>query len=69
MINKISVIGLGSMGYGIAESLIRSGYTVYGQDKNLIQQKKLMEAGGAKENISFNDLDAVIIVVLNEKQT
>ena len=28
-----------------------------------------MEAGGAKENISFNDLDAVIIVVLNEKQT
>ena len=28
-----------------------------------------MEAGGAKESISFNDLDAVIIVVLNEKQT
>jgi len=66
---KILVVGLGSMGYGIAESLIRSGYTVYGQDKNLVQQKKLMEEGGAKDNVSFNDLDAVIIVVLNEKQT
>ena len=38
---KILVVGLGSMGYGIAESLIRSGYTVYGQDKNLVQQKNL----------------------------
>ena len=66
---KILVVGLGSMGFGIAESLIRSGYTVYGQDKNLVQQKKLMEEGGAKDNVSFNDLDAVIIVVLNEKQT
>ena len=34
---NISVIGLGSMGYGIAQSLIRSGYMVYGQDKNLLR--------------------------------
>ena len=66
---NISVIGLGSMGYGIAQSLIRSGYNVYGQDKNTVQQKKLIEEGGLDAEIPFGDLDAVIIVVLNEAQT
>ena len=66
---NITVIGLGSMGYGIAQSLIRSGYNVYGQDKNTAQQKKLIEEGGLDAEIPFGDLDAVIIVVLNEAQT
>jgi putative dehydrogenase len=66
---NISVIGLGSMGYGIAQSLIRSGYNVYGHDKNTVQQKKLIEEGGLDAEIPFGDLDAVIIVVLNEAQT
>ena len=66
---NITVIGLGSMGYGIAQSLIRSGYNVYGQDKNTVQQKKLIEEGGQDAEIPFGDLDAVIIVVLNEAQT
>ena len=66
---NISVIGLGSMGFGIAQSLIRSGYNVYGQDKNTVQQKKLIEEGGLDSEIPFGDLDAVIIVVLNEAQT
>lgn len=66
---KISVIGLGSMGYGIAQSLVRSGYIVYGQDINPAQKKNLIEEGGAKESISFDLLDAVFIVVLNDKQT
>ena len=57
------------MGFGIAKSLIRAGYSVYGQDKNLKQQKRLIEEGGYDKNIPFNDLQAVIIVVLNEKQT
>jgi 3-hydroxyisobutyrate dehydrogenase-like beta-hydroxyacid dehydrogenase len=69
MIKNISVIGLGSMGYGIAQSLIRSGYNVYGQDKNTVQQKKLIEEGGLDAEVPFGDLDAVIIVVLNEAQT
>ncbi|MBL6848334.1 MAG: NAD(P)-dependent oxidoreductase, partial [Alphaproteobacteria bacterium] len=63
------VIGLGSMGFGIAQSLIRSGYNVYGQDKNTLQYKKLIEEGGLDADIPFGDLDAVIIVVLNEAQT
>ena len=66
---NISVIGLGSMGYGIAQSLIRSGYMVYGQDKNLLQQKKIVEEGGQVGEKSYGNLDAVIIVVLNEAQT
>lgn len=66
---NISVIGLGSMGYGIAQSLIRSGYMVYGQDKNLLQQKKIVEEGGQGDEISYENLDAIIIVVLNEAQT
>jgi putative dehydrogenase len=69
MIKNISVIGLGSMGFGIAQSLIRSGYNVYGQDKNTVQHKKLIEEGGLDAEIPFGDLDAVIIVVLNEAQT
>ena len=68
-IKNILVVGLGSMGFGIAQSLIRAGYNVYGQDKNLKQQKSLIEEGGYDKNIPFNDLQAVIIVVLNEKQT
>ena len=31
---KIGVVGLGSMGYGIATSLLRSGHQVYGADVN-----------------------------------
>ncbi len=66
---KILVFGLGSMGYGIAQTLHRSGYKVYGQDKNLVQQKRFVEGGGFDADIPFQDLQAVIIVVLNEKQT
>jgi 3-hydroxyisobutyrate dehydrogenase-like beta-hydroxyacid dehydrogenase len=32
--NKVLVIGLGSMGYGIASSLIKNGHDVYGVDKD-----------------------------------
>ena len=66
---NILVIGLGSMGYGIAESLIRSGYKVFGQDKNPVQEKKIVEDGGFVKDIPYTNLDAVIIVVLNENQT
>ncbi len=68
-VKNILVVGLGSMGFGIAQSLIRAGYNIYGQDKNPKQQKRLIEEGGHDKNVPFNDLQAVIIVVLNEKQT
>ena len=66
---NILVIGLGSMGYGIAKSLMRAGYKVYGQDKNPDQQKKFFQDGGFKGKVPYDQLEAVVIVVLNEKQT
>ena len=66
---NILVIGLGSMGYGIAKSLMRSGYKVYGQDKNIDQQQKFIQDGGLKGEVLYDQLEAVIIVVLNEQQT
>ena len=66
---NILVIGLGSMGYGIAKSLMRSGYKVYGQDKNIDQQKKFIQDGGLEGEVLYDQLEAVIIVVLNEQQT
>ena len=66
---NILVIGLGSMGYGIAKSLMRAGYKVYGQDKNPDQQKKFFQDGGFEGKVPYDQLEAVVIVVLNEKQT
>ena len=66
---NILVIGLGSMGYGIAKSLIRSGYKVIGQDKNIDQQQKFIQDGGLEGEVLYDQLEAVIIVVLNEQQT
>ena len=67
--NNILVIGLGSMGYGIAKSLMRSGYKVYGQDKSIDQQQKFIQDGGLQGEVLYDQLEAVIIVVLNEEQT
>ena len=66
---NILVIGLGSMGYGIAKSLMQSGYKVFGQDKNIDQQHKFIQDGGLEGEVLYDQLEAVIIVVLNEQQT
>jgi L-threonate 2-dehydrogenase len=67
---KIGVFGLGSMGYGIATSLIRSGHQVYGADINPASVTRLRANGGSLEDaISVvADLAAVAIVVLNAAQ-
>ena len=66
---KILLIGLGSMGYGIAQSLKRSGYEVYGKDINTDQENKFIKDGGLTGKVRYDLLEAVIIVVLNEQQT
>ena len=68
-IKKILVIGLGSMGLGIAKSLLRSGHQVYGQDKSSTQIEKFKKHGGINTDIPYDKIDVVIIVVLNEIQT
>lgn len=67
---KIGVVGLGSMGYGIASSLLRSGHQVIGFDVNPEATKRLQAQGASHEDIALAApaLDAVIIVVLNATQ-
>jgi putative dehydrogenase len=64
---KIGVVGLGSMGYGIASSLLRSGHQVVGADVNSDAVTRFRAEGGLQEDIASAavDLNALVIVVLN----
>ncbi|MBB6303879.1 L-threonate dehydrogenase [Rhizobium leucaenae] len=68
---KIGVVGLGSMGYGIATSLVRSGHQVYGADVNPGAVERLRSEGGSHLDIASAapELDALAVVVLNAAQT
>jgi len=68
---KIAVFGLGSMGFGMAESLIRAGHTTYGFDPVADLQDRLVTVGGvsADPDDIASDLQAVALVVLNAQQT
>ncbi len=67
---KIGVVGLGSMGYGIAASLLRAGHQVCGADMNVDAVARLQTAGGMAEDITLTAprLDALAVVVLNAAQ-
>lgn len=67
---KIGVIGLGSMGYGIATSLLRAQHHIYGADVNATAVERLRAEGGAQADIvsAAPLLDALVVVVLNEAQ-
>lgn len=68
---KLGVVGLGSMGYGIAASLLRAGHEVCGADENTQPVKRLRDEGAISKEILTvaPTLDALVIVVLNEAQT
>jgi len=68
---KTAIIGLGSMGYGIAQSCLRAGHETYGYDIVPAQAKKFQAEGGATGALSevAETLDAVVVVVLNAAQT
>lgn len=67
---KVAVIGLGSMGYGIAQSLLRQNHTTFGFDINPQRQLQLQDEGAAVGELETiaETLDAVIVVVLNAAQ-
>ena len=67
---KIGVFGLGSMGFGMAASLIRAGHEVYGADINPASVARLRAEGGVQADaISvLSELDAVLVAVLNSAQ-
>ncbi|MEO1364958.1 MAG: L-threonate dehydrogenase [Pseudomonadota bacterium] len=66
-----AVIGLGSMGYGIAQSCLRAGHVTYGSDVVAAQVDRFRAEGGATGALAdvAGTLDAAIIVVLNAAQT
>jgi len=68
---KIGIVGLGSMGYGMAASLLRAGHEVVGSDVNDAQVQRLRSEGGSAKDLAAAapGLDAVVIVVLNAQQT
>lgn len=67
---KVAIFGLGSMGYGMAQSLLRAGHATYGYDVNADAVSRFQAEGGetgAPDTIAA-DLDAVVVVVLNAAQ-
>ena len=68
---RVAVIGLGSMGYGMAQSVLRQGHTTWGFDIAESQVKRFQDEGGesgAIEEIA-GELDCVVLAVLNAAQT
>jgi len=70
-ITTCAVIGLGSMGYGIAQSILRANKPVLGVDIDQNQMENFRAEGGI--SIELKDLapklDVAVIVVLNASQT
>lgn len=66
-----AVVGLGSMGYGIAQSLLGAGHKTYGFDINPDTTARFLTEGGADGGLLevAETLDAVVVVVLNAVQT
>ena len=69
--SKIAVIGLGSMGYGMAQSLLRAGHETFGADINPDAVARFRAEGGAEGDLAevAGALNAVAVVVLNAAQT
>ncbi|MCB1486891.1 MAG: NAD-binding protein [Bauldia sp.] len=69
---RVAVIGLGSMGYGMAVSLKRAGYAVAGFDVRQEAVERFVAEGGlgaATPGEAAAGADAVVSVVLNAEQT
>lgn len=69
---KVAVIGLGSMGLGIARSLLRAGHDVAGFDVSPEPSAALADAGGriaASPADAARGADIAVIVVVNAAQT
>lgn len=70
--NRVAVIGLGSMGFGIATSLLRAGFEVVGSDPNRAATDRLHALGG---HIATTPAEAaagakaMLCVVVNAAQT
>ena len=71
-ISRVGVVGLGAMGAGIAQSLVRAGLEVHVCDVRPDAVQKLVDAGAhaaASPAALAPRVDALIIVVVNALQT
>ena len=68
---KVAVFGLGSMGYGMAGSLLKTGCDVYGFDVVPETMQRFQAEGGSVGELKdiASGLDTVVVVVLNAAQT
>ena len=69
---RVGVIGLGSMGFGMASSLLRAGFVVAGCDVAPEPVARLAGTGGiaaASPAEAARDADVVVAVVVNAAQT
>jgi 3-hydroxyisobutyrate dehydrogenase-like beta-hydroxyacid dehydrogenase len=71
MTQNTAIIGLGSMGYGIAASVLRAGHAAYGFDVAPALAARFLAQGGRPGALGgvAPSLHAVVVVVLNAAQT
>lgn len=68
----VGVIGLGSMGFGVARTLLKAGFTVHACDVRRESLERFASLGGVAEDTPAalgGKVDAVIILVVNAAQT
>lgn len=68
---NVCVVGLGSMGMGVARSCIAAGLQTAGVDLDFEKCKDLVEAGAVEAGAVCKDaenLDALVLLVVNAKQ-
>jgi 3-hydroxyisobutyrate dehydrogenase len=71
-INRVGVIGLGAMGMGVAQSLLRAGLEVHACDVRPEAVQKLVDSGAhaATSPAALAEaVEAIIILVVNAQQT
>lgn len=69
---RVGVIGLGSIGLGMARSAVRGGHEVIGVDLNEAQRKAFEASGGKSSSAAADaarDAACVLCVVVNAEQT
>ena len=66
-----AVFGLGSMGYGVATSLVRAGHKTFGKDVVDATVARFVDEGGHTGAIAdfAGEIDQCVVVVLNAAQT